>query len=404
MSINITQELQTKNYKQSDIDAYMLHIESAKLKATNVSYLEKHHILPSKIFPEFSNLKKYPENLARISAYDHFIAHYMLAKMTKHQASIYALNCMNRVKKKLTKEELKHAAIMYEEFRVELSNTISKNNKGKPRTQNQRKEMSNRMKDTCVVRDATGATFRTSTSDPRYLSGELVSVRVGYIHTEKTKEKMRKSATNRGIPYTHVSGKIKYFTDAPTSSDWTIGVHYSKEQIDKMTSACVKKRFWTNIITGEQKRYEDCPGLDWIPGRRKFDNKINNTIRIFNIKTKEFYSKDKYLPLDDWEVYKNKHVFVLDIKGQLFMSCNLDAISKLTSIPKEMVDLWGKNNSSGFADKILLKRSFSSIKNKEEKEKAMNRLMGTKWGNINLVKISPLSTQFPDIKKYTWIP
>lgn len=45
------------------------------------TYHEKHHILPKSIYPEFSDLKQYPDNGIDLSAKEHFIAHLLLAKM-----------------------------------------------------------------------------------------------------------------------------------------------------------------------------------------------------------------------------------------------------------------------------------------------------------------------------------
>jgi len=44
-------------------------------------YSEEHHILPQCIFPEFEDLKKYPENCAVLTSEEHYLAHQLLIKM-----------------------------------------------------------------------------------------------------------------------------------------------------------------------------------------------------------------------------------------------------------------------------------------------------------------------------------
>ncbi len=46
---------------------------------------ELHHILPKCICPEYSNLKKYPENGVYLTYREHFLAHWLLTKMTSNK-------------------------------------------------------------------------------------------------------------------------------------------------------------------------------------------------------------------------------------------------------------------------------------------------------------------------------
>jgi len=49
----------------------------------NYIYYEHHHILPRSIFPEYGDLKEYPENGVLLTAREHFIAHLLLVKHYK---------------------------------------------------------------------------------------------------------------------------------------------------------------------------------------------------------------------------------------------------------------------------------------------------------------------------------
>jgi len=59
------------------------------------SYLEKHHILPVSLFPEYSD---WPDNLVAIPPKLHYILHYLLYKSTNSPSMILAFNMMSRVK------------------------------------------------------------------------------------------------------------------------------------------------------------------------------------------------------------------------------------------------------------------------------------------------------------------
>ena len=59
------------------------------------SYLEKHHILPVSLFPEYSD---WLDNLVAIPPKLHYILHYLLYKSTNSPSMILAFNMMSRVK------------------------------------------------------------------------------------------------------------------------------------------------------------------------------------------------------------------------------------------------------------------------------------------------------------------
>lgn len=58
------------------VDEYVAFIESCKGKELP-DYIERHHILPKSLFPEFAKVKA---NIIKLSAGDHFRAHMILAK------------------------------------------------------------------------------------------------------------------------------------------------------------------------------------------------------------------------------------------------------------------------------------------------------------------------------------
>lgn len=60
-----------------------------------VNNTEIHHILPSSIWPEFKDLKKYSWNSTRLTYENHYMAHSLLASATDNKSAIYAWWKMN---------------------------------------------------------------------------------------------------------------------------------------------------------------------------------------------------------------------------------------------------------------------------------------------------------------------
>ncbi|ODA49489.1 hypothetical protein BC476_05985 [Vibrio parahaemolyticus] len=83
----------------------------------DVEYTEAHHILPKSIWPEFKDLKANEWNKVRLSAYNHFMAHYYFSMATN--SCWLAVHYMANISKKCsfkncTSEELHEIACVYE--------------------------------------------------------------------------------------------------------------------------------------------------------------------------------------------------------------------------------------------------------------------------------------------------
>lgn len=66
---------------------------------------ERHHILPSKVFPEY---KKEKWNIVSLPFRVHYLAHYCLYKAVHHKKITSAFICMNTMNKSYTKSRLYH--------------------------------------------------------------------------------------------------------------------------------------------------------------------------------------------------------------------------------------------------------------------------------------------------------
>lgn len=182
------------------LNRYAKFIESCLEKNKDLPldvYTEKHHILPKSLFPEFSNLKKYRWNMAILTGRQHFIAHMMLWKSFRNEATTYSANMMrNRFGDKNRNSRL------YEQIRIEHSkysgeknknffpardseNIILRVTKDDPRWVS--KELTHVRKGTVVVKDCDGEILVVSIKDRRYLDGEFSQLTEG-MTTVRDKE------------------------------------------------------------------------------------------------------------------------------------------------------------------------------------------------------------------------
>lgn len=124
--LNFWNELSSiESYDNKYLKQYLEHIFNATIQSKDV-YGEHHHILPQSIFPQYIKNKS---NIKRISAKDHFIAHFLLYKAyPNNQKIIFAFKMMFNMYKKIDNEKLlNHYAIEYEQAKIIVSNLMMNN-------------------------------------------------------------------------------------------------------------------------------------------------------------------------------------------------------------------------------------------------------------------------------------
>jgi hypothetical protein len=224
---------------------------------------EKHHILPRKLFPDFIKSKW---NIIILPARAHFLAHYLLAKSTNNRSMWFAFNQMRRVGKK---------SILYEYARKRISEIISETNSGKVMTKEQKDFLSDHFKNTVVVKDSEGNTFRVSCDDDRYKSGDLVFYRTGSSHKKETIERMKKNSGIRGkVVYENAyTGEKKYFRPGEQPMEYFLH-NFSKEYRHSVGNASRNKSWYHDPLTKEARRFgeEDNIPFGWLKGRGKDTN------------------------------------------------------------------------------------------------------------------------------------
>lgn len=256
------------------LQIYFDFLDSCSVNELTEKY-EKHHILPRALFPQ---LIKNRQNIIKLKPKDHFLAHYHLAKLIKSQETLFAFNQMKRVLKKYSSviENVDELSLLYEEFRNELSDIISKQNTGwfnklSVIEQNKfREHMSKISKGKVPVRFPDGSTGTISNDHPDYLSGIVVPVQSGTKRSEKARENFRKanSVKVKGKPYHDpITKQIKYFHEGQQPESWIIGVPVAEN------SGKPGAKWYHDPITNRQGRFHENEIPEgWIKGRINFGN------------------------------------------------------------------------------------------------------------------------------------
>lgn len=150
--------LVSKTHNPHYLTKYITFINNCQEKNKNYKgYIERHHICPKAqdMFPEFASFSEFPWNCAKLTPRQHFIAHLILYKAYPEVVSQkQALFLMSHTK------GLKISSGIYAKLRLEVSES---------------------KKGTITVKNINGDTLRVSTTDSRYLSGELVGVAKGTV-------------------------------------------------------------------------------------------------------------------------------------------------------------------------------------------------------------------------------
>lgn len=201
------------------LNRYVKFIEACNEKNTNPSldvYSEKHHILPKSMFPKYSNPKRYPWNEVVLTAREHFIAHLMLWKAYRNHPMTHAANMMcsfssrrnSRLYESLRRgqglilkgtapvkdpkdESQKIFFVSLEDPRYVSGELVSMHS-GTKRSRETRQKMSEAQMGWMTYKDANGKGVRAEMDDPRILSGELTSYSKGTTLSDKQKETLSK--------------------------------------------------------------------------------------------------------------------------------------------------------------------------------------------------------------------
>jgi len=149
------------------------------------SYYEKHHIIPKSMG---GNNKK--ENLVLLTAREHFICHWLLTKCVSEGVDKmnYALWSMMNVENEFH-QRYKITSRIYENLRTKLAIVFSNQHKGKPKSDEHRKKISETRK-----RLIAEGTLKVNENKEKYK--KLSENMIGRLHSEETRKKI--SESNKG--------------------------------------------------------------------------------------------------------------------------------------------------------------------------------------------------------------
>lgn len=216
--------LEQQKHNSHYLKRYIKFINYCKSREVETTYMEKHHICPSSLFPDYKDLRKNSWNKVTLTAREHYIAHKILA-LTFSGSMWYAFNNM-MAKNSLSNERLYNISSRdYERTKKECSKLHSERfsgvnnpmygkrgtsspNYGRKDTEESKKRKSEALKGKVRSKEH-------SENISKSLSGRTVS--------EDVKDKISKST--KGIP------KTKEHSEKIRAS--LVGKPHDQERIDK---------------------------------------------------------------------------------------------------------------------------------------------------------------------------
>ena len=266
---------------------YIDYIKATALKPKTTkkeTLYEKHHILPRSLFPEYDKVKS---NIVKLTPYDHYMAHYIIAK-SRNSKMLYAFNMMSRVRDPsiLTKPQLVEAALAYQELKADFIEVVRKdsfNRLGWSDASRAKISKAHKGKLPVVVLE-TGLSTKISKEEYYSNPDKYLHHMTGRKHSTKTKAKMSENGIAGKVAFHHkVTQQVVFEDPSFSSDDYTKGWNQS-------LSTMVKERFkdskhWTNIKTGQSFRSIESPGEDWIQKRSNFKNAFQGKSMLIDIRT-----------------------------------------------------------------------------------------------------------------------
>ena len=227
--MNIYSILSSIPHNPHYLERYINFIEGCKQKNIDIEgYVERHHICPKSLFPEYEKFSEHSWNGIHLTARQHFIAHWILWKALPKSNIFFAFWSMcNGWNTKNKKQKI--SSKIYEKLKTDFSAQISIRHSGKnnpmygkkhsPETIQKLKEKHHRLsgKDhSCYGKHHTEETRRKmSVSQSGKNNGmygkhhteeakqKISTFRLTYIISEETKKKMSESHTGKTLSEDH---------------------------------------------------------------------------------------------------------------------------------------------------------------------------------------------------------
>lgn len=254
-------------------------------------YGERHHIVPRSEGGSDDS-----DNLVRLTAREHYIAHLLLAKIYNDYKMICALQMMRTMKNETTKREFKVNSRLYNSLKIRRSKMMSERMKGHPVSERVRRLASERMRRLNKGKtpwnkgkptsDEAKAKLRKANLGKKRSPEAIEKFRksmMGHAVSDETKRKLsaihkgrrmsdearlKMSLSHKGKPPTN-KGKKASLELRRKLSEAHKGQKISEQQRQKMREAMSRLRWWNNGV--ENRRCEEPPGPEWVKGRKARD-------------------------------------------------------------------------------------------------------------------------------------
>ena len=112
--------LSSKPHNPHYLSRYIKFIENCQQKNVgHEGYVERHHICPRALFKEYIDFRDHPWNCAKLTARQHFIAHWILARLYGN-SMWYAFRMMCYCKRNYQERHITKSSRIYEEIKQNI--------------------------------------------------------------------------------------------------------------------------------------------------------------------------------------------------------------------------------------------------------------------------------------------
>lgn len=308
---------------------------TTRSKPNSSTYSERHHILPASIWPDYKSLKDNPWNEIRLTAREHYIAHWILAKcFTEIHSQKYAFYAMSNQAISLKENRDRHipTSLAYEIARKMFSETI-RNDKERGRK---------------ISESSKGKKLSENTK--RLLS----EARTGTPCSEESKEARRKTWSEKSELF------MKTFREKQSK----LSKERMTDDIRKRMSERVLNTVFFTDDEGNSIRLteEEGTSLGYKRGRNEWNNPFKGSKSTKNFLTGEYCVIDSnHYPKDHGNT-QSKYVYCLgeyytitNIKG-LHSGINKEMVRSIIKTPEKIIGAKGRPPSSKFLQEHIGKK------------------------------------------------
>lgn len=230
--MDINKILISKNHNRHYLLRYISFIEGCKQKNSIFppENIEKHHILPKSLFPQYKSFKKHPWNCIRLSLRQHLIAHWILSHAYGDKCWA-ALFMMVMGTSKFNKRHFKVSSRLYEYCKLKL--------KGVPKSKESIEKLRMKRLGMGLYKDWSGKKYYLHKDDPLIKELGLVGITKG-ISTKGVNKNMIVCKNK------HTGEQLRVTKEEFNSNNDLVGINFGK--------ATTKGKKFQSMLDHDNKR------------------------------------------------------------------------------------------------------------------------------------------------------